>query len=76
MKEVKQIEDNKPLSMVMIDSKKELFSLVEDLMKKHRLSFFLLEFLIAELHNEVNIKKEIEIINERKIYEESIEEEK
>lgn len=63
------MENNMPLEIALDNSKSELIEFINDLCNKYNLSFYLLEIVIKDIYNEIIIKKDAEIRELRKNYE-------
>lgn len=67
MKEKKVI--NKPLTVALEDAKEELVKSINKIANDNGLSFFLLDLVFEDIHQEIRIQKEKERQEERKKYE-------
>ena len=60
---------NKPISIALEDAKKELVEKINEIANNNGLSFYLLNIIFTEIHNEIQFKSREEIENDRKSYE-------
>ncbi len=62
----------KPLSVMMVDARNELVKAINDISRKNGLSFFLLDLVMTDVHQEIVSQKNIEMEKERMQYENDI----
>ena len=60
---------NKPISIALEDAKKELVEKINEIANNNGLSFYQLNIIFTEIHNEIQFKSREEIENDRKSYE-------
>lgn len=69
MKEKKEI--NKPLTVALEDAKEELVKSINKIANENGLSFFLLDLIFNDIHQEIRNQKENERMKAREDYEKS-----
>lgn len=52
---------NKPIQLEIEEAKKKIISVINDICNENNIDYYFLESIINELHNEVKIKKELEL---------------
>lgn len=67
---MKKKEINKPLTVALIDSKNAMIEVINKIANENKLSYFLLELVVNEIHNEIIKLKNEEIERERKEFNE------